>query len=222
MNQALLDKNSSIRSLAQDWLIRTRQVDVAQNYRNRLSIATGTGLRVMIEGLGEVGRPEDSMLILPFTTHRIVRTRISAIRAIARLNRSAYADTFLNLLTDDSAKVSRVSCNILGIKPYIIGLEQIWNVFKTDEMIHVRLNALSLLAKYPKWDIIPYLIYASCDIDETIRLNAFVFLNKWLIRSTFVKPTSQQMECLNQALSECSAKIPEPILLRLQFAFRNL
>lgn len=222
MKQALVDKNASVRSLAQNWLMRTTNMDVAQNYRDALPSSKGTHLRVVIEGLGEVGRPEDCALILPFTKYKIVKIRISAIRAIAKLDRSAYADAFLNLLADDSSKVSRVSCNILGIKPYIIGLEQIWNVFMRDEMIHVRLNALSLLVKYTKWDIIPYLIYASCDIDETVRLNALEFLNKWLIKSTFINPSSQQLERLNQALTECSAEIPEPMLRRMQFAFRKL
>lgn len=218
---AIFDPNEFIRQFAQRWL-KEEAVSIADVYREALHSSQGVRLRTAIEGLGETGSPEDVALLTPFSGHPVAKTRVSTIRALANLDKAGSNLILMRLLADNSLNVSGAARRALAAKPYVVELEQLWDIFQHSTEPHVRANALSLIARYPMWDRIPYLIRASCDPDDTVRKDALLLVRKWIACSSFLNPSRQQIADIRQAIAECEKQLPPTIVEGINFAIRNL
>ena len=223
LRTALLDTHASMREEARYHLRKLDTTDVAAFYRQHLLDAEGLTLYAVISGLGETGAAADDHLIVPYTEHRASKTRWAAIRALARLDREAHLDLFIEALKDQVPYVSRQALNALTEKAAVVSGERIWELFQASAHAHVRRNALSLIEKLGKWNSIYYLLRAVRDSDEAIAGMSRFAIQRWLARfnRSFSSPTHEQLARLLNALDEGSSLFDDRTVEQLRFSMRS-
>src|SRR5262249_19556147 len=150
------------------------------------------------------GVATDDQFILPYTSHRASKIRWAAVRALAKLNREAHIDLFLEALNDQVPYVSRQALHALADKASAVNGERVWELFRSSAQLHVRRNVLSLIEKLGKWDSVYYLLRAVRDSDEAIADMSRFAIQRWLARfnRNFSSPTHEQLTRLVNALDE--------------------
>ena len=199
-------------------------MDVAAFYRQHSLDAEGLTLYAAISGLGETGAAADDHLIVSYTSHSASKIRWAAIRALAKLNREAHLDLFIEALKDQIPDVSRQALNALADKAAVVSGERIWELFQATALAHVRRNVLSLIEKVGKWDSIYYLLRAVRDSDEAIAGMSRFAIQRWLARfnRSFSSPTHEQLARLSNALDEGSNMLDDRTVEQLRFSMRSL
>jgi len=200
---ALLDKHISVREFARYHLNKMEPIDFGAYYRVVLSECEEAQIYAAIGGIGETGESGDDILVLPFVNHRLVRIRMAALRALAKLNLPQHTKTFIASLEDKSPKVSREAVRALTqSRDFISHQEAIWRLIEGDSASHVKLNAFSLLCKLSKWDSIYYLLKSARLDDELIQKRANIALKVWWAsyNRSFTKPNEFQKKRIREEL----------------------
>ena len=161
---------------------------------------------------------------MPYTSHRAGSIRRAAIRALAKLNRAAHVDIFVEALKDQIPYVSRQALIALTDKTSAIIVGLAWAVFQSAVHPHVKRNALSLIEKVGKWDSIFYLITAVRDSDEAIAAMSRIGIRRWLARSnrSFKLPTPEQLARLGRALEDNGNLLDDRTLEQLRFLMKSI
>lgn len=221
LQTSLLDAHISMREEARYHLRKFDTMDVAAFYRHHL--LAGENLYSVISGLGETGAKADDHLIVPYTSHRSSKIRVAVLRALAKLNRNAHFELFLEALKDQVPDVSRQALNALIDRASAIDGERIFELFRSAGHAHVRRNALSLIEKLGKWDSIYYLVRAVQDSDETIAGKSTFGIQRWLTRfnSNFSSPTPEQLARLGNALEEAGHLLDNKTVDQLRFSMKG-
>jgi HEAT repeat protein len=220
LRAALLDTHASMREEARYHLRKLNTTDVAEFYRDHFLAGEGVPLYSVISGLGETGETSDDHFIVPYTTHRASKIRGAAIQALAKLNRNAHVDIFIEALNDQVPHVSRQALNALADKASSIDGERIWELFRSATHEHVKRNALSVLESLSKWDSIYYLLRAVRDSNEAIADKSRFGIECWLGRfnRNFSSPTAEQLVRLGVALEENGNLLDDQTLEQLRFS----
>jgi HEAT repeat protein len=220
LHAALLDTHASMREEARYHLRKLGTTDVAAFYRDQF--LAGKNLYSIISGLGETGATTDDHFIVPYASHHSGKIRGAAIQALAKLNRNARLDLFINALSDPVPHVSRQALNALADKAAAINGERIWELFQSAAHTHVKRNALSLIERLGKWDSIYYLLRAIRDADEAFADMSRVSIERWLARfnRNFSSPTPEQLARLGAALEENGNLLADRTLAQLRFSIK--
>ena len=223
LHNALLDSHVSMREEARYHLKKIEPIDVAAFYRQHLSEAEDRTLYSAISGLGETGRAEDDSLLIPYTTHASSRIRSTTLKALAKVNRGAHVDLFVNALKDEVPHVSRQALRALTEKGWWLRAESIWELFSSASHIHVKRNALSLIEKLGKWESIPLILRALSDTDEEIVTMSRAGIARWLggVNRNFSSPTPEQLQRLRDALLTADNLIDEETREQLLFSMKG-
>jgi HEAT repeat protein len=160
---------------------------------------------------------------LPYASHQSSKIRKAAIKALAKLNGKANVDVFLNALKDSVPSVSRQAGNALADKVSLIKAEEIWDIFHSALIPHVKRSALSLLQRLTKWESIFYLVKALRDADEEVAGMSSFAIKRWLQRfnRSFTRPTDQQVSRLMMALDESGPLLSEKTKQQLYFSVKS-
>jgi len=205
----LLDSSISMRELARFHLQQMGDMDFTAFYREM--IQAGSHLPDAIRGLGETGTSDDAGRLLPFLEHATIRARKAALCAIARLAGDRYAGQLFRALSDTHPGISRAAREALADRAYVLDSDELHALFTGHPCLHVRRNALLLLAKLGKWQSLPYLIRAQGVEDNQLAEVAHRLLQRWLLKSSrrFSAPTTAQLCEARQALQECGSWLRE-------------
>jgi len=223
LRTALLDPHASMREEAHYHLRKLHLMDVATFYLQHLLAGEDLTLYAAICGLGETGATGDDYLIVPYTSHPASKIRRAAIRALAKLNREAHVDLFIQALKDQVPYVSRQALNALADKGSAVNGERIWELFHSSAHAHIRRNTLALIEKLGKWDSIYYLLRALRDSDEAIAGISRFGIQRWLARfnRSFTSPTPEQLARLGNTLEEGSNMLDDRTVEQLRFSMRS-
>ena len=223
LQSALLDWHLSIREDARFYLRKFKSIEPDSFYRQHLPGAEGRRLYSVISGLGETGTKADVELILPYIAHSAGKIRRATIKALAKLNRNAHINVFLEALNDAERRVSREAFKALKNPGSVLSIERIWELFSSTPHAHVKLYALSLMERFSKWESISYLINALCETDEEIFARSLRAVDGWVARfnSSFTSPSSAQLVKLRAALENCGSKIDDETRERLLFTMKG-
>lgn len=157
---------------------------------------------------------------MPYASHPASKIRGAAIQALARLNRNAHVDLFIEALTDQVRHVSCQALKPLREKASSLDGERIWDLFRSAAHAHVKWNALSLIERVDKWDRIYYLLSAVRDSDEAIAVRCKVSIQCWPQRfnRSFSSPTPEQVARLRIALDESGNLLDSWTMEQLRFS----
>jgi HEAT repeat protein len=193
---ALLDRNRSIRGLAQFHWERDHGGNAAAFYRGAISRSDTSSQYGAISGIGDVGEQSDSKLVMPYVSHHNANLRGAAFRALGRLDPNSHVAILLSGLEDQNAHVSREAARTLSKIPHLINGATLWNVFTHASTTHVRRNALGVISRLSKWESVAYLIEALCDGSDGLAQRSRVYLQQWerKFNRTFTSPTTVQKE----------------------------
>jgi hypothetical protein len=214
---ALLDKSESVRRFAQ-WKLKDlgEQIDYRQLYSDRISNGSNAyAIAAAVDALGEVGKPQDAVLLLSLMLDKSVIVRKSAIKTIARLDAINHLELFEQQLQNESAGVSRAACNALLSKAKSITLprsEDLWKIFSSSQFLHVKINVLRLLYTADLWDRIAYCLLASASNNQllsAISVNHLKLVQKHYFSTlAFTKPSNKQVELITEGMKNFPSTLP--------------
>lgn len=215
LRKALLDSSPIMRSVAQFYLPKIEPIDLRAFYRGAVQApGSAAALKGAIGGLGEMGRTEDTVLIVPLVNHAMIGIRRAAIRALGRLAPREHFEIFVQALQDRSPGVSRDAREALSRDASMVGLERLAEIFAGATCLHVRLQALSLIMQLPKWQAITQVIGIHSLPDEKIQSMTGAFLHAWLRgynRTHHIQPSATERAQFRAAIAHAGSL---PTLLR--------
>jgi hypothetical protein len=138
------------------------------------------------------------------------------------LNAVEFVDLFEGRLLDHTPSVSREAMRGLTKALHLITGEGLWRVFAATREVHVRRNALFLIARLSKWESIGYLVEALNSDAEYLRKLAENYLRRWYAQfnSSFTAPTKPQVGRLTAALQRSGASLDRSIRGQIEFGIR--
>jgi hypothetical protein len=209
LRPALLDRYAGMRHVAQFYLRRSGQEDLAPFYRDRMRDAQGVKLWVAIAGLGETGFAGDAPDLLRFLSHPEPRVRRAAVRAIRRLDGDSNIDVLLAAVQDPSPRVARAARD--AVAPRIHLVQPVWleTILESRAEPHTCRAALSLVAELRWWDGAPLLIRAAGSDDEATRKLAAKHIRRWGGNEgrLTARPTRQEVSRLEDAVERHGASL---------------
>jgi HEAT repeat protein len=212
LEQALLDRSASLRELARFYLAKMGRTNFAGTYRSALQEGNTA---VALAGLGETGTKDDLALVMPFVRSPMVKERIPAIRAVAKLGGEDVVEDLLTVLPDDSAKVTQAAKK--GIEGHLhkFDAERLWAILTHDARPHVRFAILDLLNQFGSWAGLPYMIKLAADSDETLAFRAReLILGRF--NHVFTKPSATVQEQIVQAMNEVGESLDSRFCAQLE------
>jgi hypothetical protein len=215
LRQALLDRSAAIRGAARAALDRLDPMDFAAFYRTRVTAAEGPRLAEAVVGLAETGGPEDAELVAPLVQHARPRVRRAALRALDRLAGDTAVPALVRAVGDASPSVSGTATAALHARAALADATALNAWLGGPHPVHVRRNALSVLARRARWDAAAWLLHSLADDEPEVRDTARGYLERWKSRfnRSFSQPTETQRERIRAAL-ERSGPLLEPHDLR--------
>ena len=224
IDDALFDSHGSVRALAQYWMEKVQpDLNLAEVYREALKELDQKRLRAAILGLAETGKAEDADLLSGYLDNARPALRKAALRAIAILNREAFAQQLLEGLSDQQPGVSREAAR--GMRPIAGSFhDQLLSLFRSSPLRHVRRNAFLLLLGLPFWKRGIFLFEAIRDFDNQIVTHGQTALRNWTDRSRGMAtpPMKNELQQLRDALKASSGMLGEEAVRELEFSFRTL
>jgi HEAT repeat protein len=217
LETSLLDPSPSIRELARFHLGQLGRGDFAAFYREALANARHQA--TAIAGLGETGKKDDALRIVPYLESPQARERQAAVRALSRLAGEEHSELLVSCLDDDSPKVTREVCEALQAQTDALDAKRLWAIFTHDSRRHVRLAALALLDAMPTWLRLPYLIRSAADADEAVARRGRVYIER-RYNKVFTRPTEEEQRLIEAALVECAGSLDEAFLKELRSRLR--
>lgn len=222
LKQSLLDISSVVREYAR-WKLGSSGVSICYREFYRQEIQHGKSVQHTASaaaGLGETGQAADAKELAALISHREVRVRRAAIRAISKLDAPAYVDSFLFLLSDASPGVSREACAALIQQSGQIRAGAVMDTFAKAHFFHSRRNAVRVLNHLSKWDRISCLLLAAAQSDSEVRDLLLQSIESWenKYRTTwqFTSPTKEQLDRFALGMMGAGPILPEPTFHTLE------
>ena len=179
LTAGILDRHTSIRSIARFYLRRCGVEEFAPVYRRELGQQQGAALAFVIAGLGETGDKEDSQRVAGYLSHPTPSVRRAAISALGRLDAAGFQIAFFEALLDRSPSVANTARNVIVARRIVVSAEQIRVHLQLAEHEHSRQILLSLSAKLSWWDSAPLLITFAASTKPALRRIALKLLKWW-------------------------------------------
>lgn len=212
--QALLDLSRSIRELARFHLTKIGYTDFAAFYRR--AIADSREARSAIEGLAESGDSSDIGFFQRLLEHPLPSRRCAAIRGLSRVQREAAVADALPLLNDDSPSVVREVRHAVGPHLHLLAGENILAVALDAGSLFARKNAVALLADFGKWQSLPWLLRAATKAEKETSAFAEQMIERLSDNRVFTKPTEQQAQDIEAALSEAKGRVSPKVIVLVE------
>jgi HEAT repeat protein len=210
---ALFDRSRSIRAFAQFYLAKLESSKISTIYRDALSQGK-LDAATSISGLGEAGANEDAVLVLQYAEHESIKVRAVAVRALGRLAGDDYVPFFVKSLVDDSPAVTRAASQSLRGRGHLVDAVTLQAVFRGNYRRQIKMAALHLFEVMQPWTVMPMMVEAVCDPDESIAARAKAFIDGCANR-VFTAPTDSQRSELEQSLSKHEARLNPTFVERL-------
>ena len=212
---ALLDRLATVRGFAQ-FELRRGGFDVVAFYRGRIANLQSPE---PIVGLGEVGSPEDTILVEPYIRAADERMRIAAVHAIDRLGGDKRASLLVSALGDPAPAVSKAARRVLVRRPQGVDFEAVLSIFQEDGRSSVRRNSLQVLTAASKWAWLRYSLVAVSDTDPDIRADGLGQIDLWKLawNRSFVEPTAQDLAEIQSAVDSLDDELRANVLDRIGF-----
>jgi|GEM_PF-1013121 len=202
---AVSDRNSMVRATAR-FVLKGRGADFAALNRRALE-AGGADAEGALLGLGDLGRAEDAEVVEPFLAAARPHVRAAAVKTLDRLLRDAAVPAILPLLADESPRVSRAAAKALETRP--VPPAALAAIFTGAHPPHARANALRLLARGSRWEVVPWMVRGAADGDPRVAgaaRKALESLRATLYRS-FQAPAPDQLARLSTELDAAGERI---------------
>jgi len=220
IRDAVFDRSAAVRAAARFHLAQqVPQTDFAAAYRARLA-RPDDDPRAALSGLSETGRPDDVHHLLPYLDDARQQVRRTAVIAAARLSADCVHDRVLAMLEDAVGAVSAAARRMLSRDPTRLDADSLLSLIGRAPFVHVRRNALILLAAMSYWASLPQLLQSCRSSDESIRMLALPEIERRSSRSRFPPLSARQAERILAALEEASAVVPEELAELLRFSIK--
>jgi HEAT repeat protein len=199
---ALLDRSAAVRAEARSALDRLDPMDFAAFYRDRVAEKAEPRLAEAVTGLAETGAADDADLVAPLVDHARPGVRRAALRALDRLAGSAAVPALVRAVGDASPSVSHTAAAALHPRATLADAAALEAWLDAAHPVHVRRNALSVLARRGKWDALAWILRGLADDEPGVRDAARRHLERWKTRfnRTFSQVTEVQRDRIRAAL----------------------
>ncbi|MFY0521328.1 HEAT repeat domain-containing protein [Lysinibacillus sphaericus] len=222
LENALLDKSGTIRSIARFLLSKQNKSDFASYYIRMLK--SYQLVRGALLGLGEVGKKNHVELIIPYLDDSNVSIVKAAIRAISLLDGENHKAEFVGLLDHKDEGISKVARRSLSTVYYKDIKEQLYSLYTETNYKHTKYNIALLLSSLSKWDAIIYIIefYVNEEESEISRLGKTNFIN-WIVNfnRTFDLPTKNQIVSIRNTLSKYGSELEKSDVSEIEFCIKG-
>ncbi|MFJ6207078.1 HEAT repeat domain-containing protein [Lysinibacillus sp. NPDC092081] len=222
LENALLDKSGTIRSIARFLLSKQNKSDFASYYIRMLK--SYQLVRGALLGLGEVGKKNHVELIIPYLDDSNVSIVKAAIRAISLLDGENHKAEFVGLLDHKDEGISKVARRSLSTVYYKDIKEQLYSLYTETNYKHTKYNIALLLSSLSKWDAIIYIIefYVNEEECEISRLGKTNFIN-WIVNfnRTFDLPTKNQIVSIRNTLSKYGSELEKSDVREIEFCIKG-
>jgi hypothetical protein len=216
---ALADDNPLVRAVAQA-ILRRGGRDLRSLYVDLLSaepIAAGA-----VAGIGEVGRPEDSGLLVPLLSVGSPRVRAEAVRALRRLGQ-ATPDLLFPMLRDDSGRVVRQV--VAALRPNVTSLElpALRELLGAGYLQHTRTAAYKLLRERGAYVRLAVDLQLLNDASPELAGRAKADVHDWLTRvgpTAYEPPSGSIRDELDQRVTEQRSVLGASTTRALRFHLR--
>lgn len=216
--QALLDTSPSVREYAMYYLKKLGSLDLAQHLRQQLQQnPTSPALIVALEQCGDVS---DLPLIRDALNTGNTKTRLAAVRTLAKLGQEAVRHELLERMVDPSSKVTHEACYQLIKIGRSISCEQLHAIIVATPYPHVIRAAFQLLMRQSKWEAMPWLIRLFGHPQEQVACEAQHSIKAWftppLCNKVYTKPSVVERAEIDKAIEEVRAPLREEYLRLLE------
>jgi HEAT repeat protein len=211
-----LDPHPHVRGTAR-WLLMTIPgFDGRALYRRAVGAVSGEReLTGAIEGLGEIGAPEDAALVLPLVQHQHARVRTAAVHALGSIGSEEHREAIVAALSDPSARVCRAARRVL-LRGAPVDPERLALAALRSRYPHERRAAVELAGAHDHWIAGVLLLRIAGTSDAETAARASAALATWELRfnRVFTSPTRRQVQEFESLLDR--ANIDESLGRRLR------
>lgn len=216
---ALPDANPLVRAVAQS-IAQRAGLDVRASYLRVIS--TPDRSPGAVAGIGEVGRPEDSQLVLELLRDKTPGIRAEAVRALRRLGQ-ATADVLFPLLKDDSGRVVRQVTQALRPIVGALDLDALRELIDPENPRHVRAGAYKLLRERDIYVRLVVDLQLMDDSSPELAGRAKADVHDWLTRvapTAYEPPTGALRDELDHRLRRQQPTLDPRVTRALRFHLR--
>ncbi len=218
LRQSLLDRSPTLRADARAALQRLEPTDFAAFYRGHVREGAAH-LPAAVAGLAETGGAEDVDLLAPLLDDARPRVRAASVRALARLAGDAAIPALVRAVGDASPAVSHAAALALRPRATLAEAAALDAWLRGAHPVHVRRNALGLLALRAKWDAIGWILPTLTDADPALHQAAANHFRRWHahFNRSFSQPSAAQRERIRAALEQSASALTPGDLKWLRF-----
>jgi HEAT repeat protein len=211
-----LDPHPHVRGTAR-WFLKTiPNFDAPAFYRTALGAVTGDRELIgAMEGLGEVGTPEDAVLVAWFLRHEHARVRTAAVHALGSIGSEAHREAIIAALSDPSSRVCRAARRVL-LRGAPVDPESLTFAALRSRYPHERRAAVELAKAHDHWvaGVLLLRIAGTADAETAARASAALAVWEARYNRVFSSPTRRQIDEFESLLD--GAKIDESLKGRLR------
>lgn len=223
LENALLDKSGTIRSLARFLLKKQNDTDLASFYSRNI-LNGNKNLLGAILGLGEVGNKEHVTLIIPFLNHENISIIKATIHAILLLDGERHKEKFIKMLNHHHKGISKAAKRAIAAVYYTNMKDELYRLYMESSYAHAKYNAALLLCSLPKWEAINYILqfYFDTDHKDISNLGELQYIN-WLahFNRTFDSPSKIQIDSIKNLIEKNKSKLEKANIKELEFLIKG-
>jgi len=212
----LLDKSSSIRTLAQQLICeKVAHFDLREFYITEMA---SSHVAVAILGLGESGFKEDGEKVVQYLESTHTRVVKSAMLALMMLDAARYRDKIMEMLKDERKGVVKTARNLI-LKDGNPNYDVVKSIFDESDNDNTKLKCFSILLTTPKWVRLIYILEALQSGNETVKWEALHSLRIWIIHfnRSFASASTIEKARVIQLLDDLDSILAEDLKGQIKF-----
>jgi HEAT repeat protein len=213
LRRGTLDATAAVRELARYELARRGPIDFVTSYAGALRSGNLATLVPALCGLRECGTKADASHVAPLLSHRSVRVRAAAVRALGKLDPDAYACALARSLEDPSPRVVRVASEALRGRSYHLDKSQLRWLLKAGTP-RTATAALDLLCEEGYWAGLEVALGAAGLEEAAVRAAAIAKLEKLLGQQVYARPPN--LDAIKAAFEATKEHLPLHLRRRLE------
>ncbi|RDV39831.1 hypothetical protein DV096_04510 [Bradymonadaceae bacterium TMQ3] len=210
LHAALLDPHASLRAVARFHLLASDAItheEIRALYRRALESAAPSQRALGLQGLSDVGTPDDVTRIAHYVSSEHSKTRRLAIQGLTRHEAVLdYHETLVAMLSDPVASVAAAARDALATHPKLLDGPALWEFYEQAPLEHTRRFAMHLLRRLPIWTRITYLLR----IVQVAPDDALPSLQSWCRQANhiYTTMTDDAYEDAASALNQVRGSLP--------------